>query len=502
MNLPEELKFAPMTQPHQLMLRNIKTVAVSYLAENTVRFQVPDAGILVSGSAFIEFVVDPNFVGGSFPLSIGGQSAINRARLVTQSGRVICDSREWNTKQVFEKTFRTAEYNRFVAPYEDGSFMTFCYNDTGSVDTSGNSIQNKLRVCGSPIRYEADGTTSPVNDSMTWSKPSVLTLHKGVVGTICQQWKVSLTELFPMLYKHMLPVQIMERIYIELVFEKDDSVGDVLVPVLDNGSEFDASGGVPDPRTWQKGTGISEQGLFLVTDHMIFDNPEVFARIEAQAQQKGGIAFPFEDYALQFVNITNADLTSVPSPSYENSRQLGCNNYKLCNIKVLEIPTDFTGVGIHSIFGKYFSNTPEKSTKKLNFAINDVNLYSRNDAQLAVSYDRTSYVYDHIKPAIPRPLFGCDIKPELEPLINSIFFSGCPSNTCLVNSMNVLGFYLKDGMGMPMKNGNGAIRVFAKYDTDIENGNLTSGNQAKYYIAYERSLAVSSNGTVMVNEYS
>ena len=68
--------------------------------------------------------------------------------------------------------------------------------------------------------------------------------------------------------------------------------------------------------------------------------------------------------------------------------------------------------------------------------------------------------------------------------------------------MNVLGFYLKDGMGMPMKNGNGAVRVFAKYDTDIENGNLTSGNQAKYYIAYERSLAVSSNGTVMVNEYS
>jgi len=499
MNLPEELKFQPMSQPHSATLYNYKTQPVSYLAGNLVRFQVPDAGIMNSGSAYVEFVVPPQFEGASFPLAVGCHSAIKRARLITQSGRIICDQRDYNKKQVFEKPFRTSEYNRFVAPYMDGSFLSYVYNHTGNLDYASTpaAIQNKLRVAGEPIFYTANNTGSDVNDSLTWSKPQVLQLYKGATGTFLQQFRVSLTELFPLLYSHQLPVQIMERIYIEIEFEKDLVSGDVLVPLVDNGTKYVS----PDARAYVNGPGISNQGLFLVTDHLVFDNPEVMARIEDHSEKNGGIAFPFEDYAVQLFSITSAEFGGTDQEK-EVNRQLGSNNYKLCNIKVTEQAGDLSGVGIPTIFGKYHSSTPEYSSKQINYSINDVNLYPNNDAKLPVQYDRASNVYDYINPAIPRPVYGCDIKLALEPLIDTQFFNGTPMATGNVDALNIQGVYLKDQMGQEMKNGNSAIRAFVKYVTDVENGALSTGCNQQYFIGYKRELAVSRTGQVMVNQYS
>lgn len=499
MNLPEELKFQPMSQPHSATLYNYKTQPVSYLSGNLVRFQVPDAGIMNSGSAYVEFVVPPNFEGASFPLAVGCHSAIKRARLLTQSGRILCDQRDFNKKQVFEKPFRTSEYNRFVAPYISGSFLSYVYNGTGYNDyaTTPASVQNLLRVGGDPVQYSATNTASPLNDSLTWSKPQVLQLYKGATGTFLQQFRVSLTELFPLLYSHQLPVQIMERIYVEIEFEKDSVFGQVLCPLTDNGTPYAS----PDTRTYASGSGIDQQGLFLISDHLVFENPEVMARVEAHSEANGGIAFPFEDYAVQLFTITNSDFGGTDT-TFEANRQLGSNNYKLCNIKVIEQAQDLTGVGIPTIFGNYHSSTPQYSSKQLNFAINDVNLYPNNDSKLPVQYDRASDIYDYINPAIPRPVYGCDIKLDLEPLTDTMFFNGTPMATGNVDALNIQGVYLKDQMGMEMMNGNSAIRVFAKYVTDIENGNLSTGCNQQYFIGYKRELAVAKTGMVMVNQYS
>jgi hypothetical protein len=501
-SLPEELRFQPMSTPHSATLLNIKTQPVSFLADNLVRFQVPSSGILNSGSAYIEFAVAPNFVGAGFPLAVGSHAVISRARLMTQGGRILADQRDFNLKQVCEKPFRTAEYSRFVAPYLDGSFFSFTINETGTVDGAGTSLQEKLIVAGVPEEIQADGTRQGINDSMLWSRPQVITPYKGQETGHLQQFRVTLTELFPMLYSHQLPVSIMETLYIELEWRKDNARGAVFCATANQGAAFvPIAPATTDARNYVAGNGVTENGLFLITDHIIFDNPEVQARIEAHAEQHGGIAFPFQDYELSLLSVTAPDMGAGTQTTYETSRELGANEYKLCSIKTIEQSTDLTGFGTPNIFGFYHSTTPQQSIKSINYSFNDINLYPNNDSQLPVQYDRVSEIYDHTELSIPRPVYGTEISLALQPILATMFFQGSPM-TGISNAMNVQGVYLKDMMGKELQNGNSAIRTFVKYTSNAEKGELNDGLNSQFFIEYKRELAVSKTGAVMVNEYS
>ena len=495
--LPEELRFQPTSDPHSATLYNVKTQPVSFLASNLVRFQIPNSGIMNSGSAYIEFAVAPNFNGSSFPLSVGSHAVISRARLMTQSGRIIADQRNFNKKQTVEKTFRTMEYNRFVAPYLDGSWMSYTISQQGLTDGAGAELKNKLIVAGDPVAVAANGYDTAINDSMSWARPQVIRPYKGSENGHLQQFRVTMTELFPMLYSHQLPVQIMEQLYVELDFEPDDARGKVFVPTVDNGAEWTAG----DNRLYAAGTGVVQSSCFFISDHIIYDSPEVMARIEAHAEKNGGLAFPFTDYTISLLSVTNNDLTSA-TDLYETTRQLGCNEYKLCSIKTIEQANNLTGIGIPTIYGDYHSSTPQGSIKSLNYAINDVNLYPLNDAFLPVQYDRLSQIYDHINPGIPRPVYGCDIAAQLEPVLNTQYLQVTPLNNGIVGAMNVQAVYLKDMLGHELQNGNQAVRVFAKYKSNANKGNLATGFNSQFFIEYKRELAVSPTGAVMINEYS
>ena len=501
MELPSELKFQDSATPTMATLYNYKTQPVSYLQGNTVKFQLPDVGIMNSGTAYIEFCVPPKFQGAGFPLLIGANSAIKSATLSTQSGKILMHEREFNKKATFEKTFRTPEFNRFLAPYYDMSYYTFTINEVGQTDYSTPPVdpKNLLRVAGDPVEVDATNENTPVNDGLTWNRPQVIRPYKDAENTYLQQASIKLADLFPLLYSHQIPVQMMERIYVTIEFQEDSRVGEVFCPVSNNGTAYDPS---TDDRGYVAGDSVAQVDLFLISDHIVFSDPDVMARIEAHQEANGGLAFPFTDYAVQLYNLTDADLGNI-STTYEGNRALGCNMFKLCDIKTIEQSNVTTGVGIRTIYGDYHSTTPQNSSKQLNFTVNDVNVFPDNTTnKLPVQYDRAASVYSHVPPAIPRACYGCDIKPALEPLIDTMFFAGTPMATGNINSMNVQGTYLKDMMGQEMQNGNSAIRVFLKYVSNVENGNLATGNTQQYFIDYKRELAVSKNGTVMVNEYS
>jgi hypothetical protein len=68
--------------------------------------------------------------------------------------------------------------------------------------------------------------------------------------------------------------------------------------------------------------------------------------------------------------------------------------------------------------------------------------------------------------------------------------------------MNCQAVYLKDMLGHELQNGNQAVRVFAKYKSNANKGNLATGFNSQFFIEYKRELAVSPTGAVMINEYS
>ena len=132
MELPEQLRFTDMSKPYSSVLYSNKTQPVSF-SQSQVRFEIPKAGIM-SSTAIVEYSFTPNQVltddtalsasgGGTFPINIGSSAGIRRAVLSTQSGRVIMDNRDFNKKQVVEKSFRDGDYNHFIAPYLDLSWF-------------------------------------------------------------------------------------------------------------------------------------------------------------------------------------------------------------------------------------------------------------------------------------------------------------------------------------------------------------------------------------------
>lgn len=506
MELPPELRIVDNANNNKTgVLHQYKTQPVSYLKENSVKFEIPNVGILNSSSCYVEFTTSVGQVGSSFPASIGAKSAFNRVVLESESGKTLCDHRFYNEKSTFENCFRTPEYAHFIDPYLTGSFHTFTINTVGSTDysTPPNDPKNTLRVAGDPITIDSSGNNSPINDGLSWNRAEVFRQYKGAESTFGQQHSINLVDLLPLFYSHQIPTGIMEKLYLTLYFETDDELGKVWCPVMNNGIAFpaDASGN-PDPRTYQSSTGVAPNDLFLITDHIIFDDPAVLQAIEEHQEKNNGIAFMFNDYATQLFNITDSDFGGT-SQTFEVSRNLASNNYKLCDIKTIEISNDSSGVGVFNIFGKYHSSTPQNSSKQLNFSFNDTNLYPDNSTnKLPVQYDRVSQIYPYVSPNIPRPNYGTEIKPALEPLLNTMFFAGVPLRTGLVNSMNIQGVYLKDLAGKPLQNGNSGIRVFEKYETSVENGKLATGNIQKFFITYLRSLAVSRTGIAMTSEYS
>ena len=251
MDLPEELRFSNMSKPHDAILYSNKIQPVSF-SQQQVRFEVSKQGIMAS-NAIIEWAFKPPINGewSYYPLNIGCQAQIARAVLSTQSGRVILDNKNFAQKQVVEASYRDGAYNHFVAPYLGASYNSFKY--TSPLEPT--ATQGEMRVSGFPLTPL--GVQDPTGAS--WVPSQVCNLQRtgiGLTDTNAVQVRVSLQELFPFLYEHNLPVNIMETLYIDIYWRDSAVVGDVI-----NNS---------DGIAFVAGGEILQSATYLLSDNIVY----------------------------------------------------------------------------------------------------------------------------------------------------------------------------------------------------------------------------------------
>ena len=481
MELPEQLRFTDMSKPYSSVLYSNKTQPVSF-SQSQVRFEIPRAGIM-SSTAIVEYSFTPNPVltdatalsasgGGTFPINIGSSAGIRRAVLSTQSGRVIMDNRDFNKKQVVEKSFRDGDYNHFIAPYLDLSWFTYKYTDP-ILEVAG-----KMRNTGVP--KSALGVDSL--DGTAWSVPDVLKLGGLNSPPAQQSVRVSLQELFPFLYNLQLPLIMMEQLYLDIYWETDRE-GQVFLPASDISATF-AGGGV-----------YNQADCFLLTDNIVYTDPAVMDAIFQKQEQDGGLSFPYTDYAVQTISHQNLG-ASVESESYE--RELGASNYKLTDIKNIELVGLGGADSKSDLFGKYYSNG--RQSRHLQLVLNDSNFYPDNKASQMENFSRLSEIYNFTSPYVPRPVYA---------LNNTIATSGLSTDTFMgfdmqlaqAGGMNPLGIQLRDDAGRFFQNGNAPIRLFyEKTKTTASSDDWSTDSLQYFFVGYLRTFMVSQSGKVIVSE--
>lgn len=483
MELPDVLKIQDNSRPYDSVLYTHRTPPVSF-SQAQVRFEIPKSGIM-SSTAIVEFSFTPNPItapaisgGGTFPISVGSSACIRRAVLSTQSGRTIMDNREFNKKQVCEKSFRDGYYNHFVAPYLDMSWFSYRYADPTLEPAYAGTLRN------SGVSKSALGVDSI--DGSVWSVPDILKLAGVGSPSKQQSTRVSLQELFPFLYNLQLPVIFMEQLYLDIFWEVDTQ-NQVFCPTADIADDY-VGGGV-----------FNQNDCFLLTDSIVYTDPSVMDSIVAKQEAQGGLTFPFTDYSVQVVSNTNtADRTTEAL-----DRELGASNYKLTDIKNIEL----VGLGGDDsklgLFGKYYSNG--QNSRHLQLVLNDGNLYPDNKATQMENFTRISEVYSHTTPYIPRPLYalsGLVSTAGMTPsAVAPATLNGYDMSDQQAGWMNPLGIQLKDDMGRPFQNGNAPVRLYYVKDTTTADQPVISTASLQYYfVGYLREFAVMKTGKIVVSE--
>jgi hypothetical protein len=491
MELPSELRFENLSTPHSASLHTTKTQPVSF-SQQQVRFEVPRQGILNS-TAIIEwsFKSTNSLQGHNFPLGIGCLANIDRAVLSTQSGRVIMDNRNFAEKQVCEEVFRDAEYSHFLARYFNLSNSTFAY--TGERESTGSNAC--VRFSGEP--KDVVGEPSPYGRS--WTTPKIINLggtyspsgaNHGTPSAV-QQVRVSIQQLFPFLYGVQLPVNIMEQLYIDIYWKQDDSEGKVVVK---RGSEVYAAGGV-----------VQQEDCFLLSDHIVYDDPAVMDKISAQQESQGGLSFSYKDYVVQ--TISSAAPADATIQEYE--RELGCSNYKLTDLRNIELKT--TAGSPLDLLGRYYSDGD--NIRSLQLSLNDANFNPDNNNTQMENYSSLSELYD-VKPYIPRPMY-CNVAGEndgavpnglLQLPLGGQLFNGKNQRVNVGGKFNLLGYNLQDDAGRPFQMGNTPVRLFYKktqggIGTSNPQKTITEGSLQYYFLGFMRSFMVAPSGRVVTSEF-
>ncbi len=491
MELPSELRFENLSTPHSASLHTTKTQPVSF-SQQQVRFEVPRQGILNS-TAIIEwsFKSTNSVQGHNFPLGIGCLANIERAVLSTQSGRVIMDNRNFAEKQVCEEVFRDAEYSHFLARYLNLSNSTFAYTSERE-STGANAC---VRFSGEP--KSVIGEPSPYG--RRWTTPKIINLggthspsgaNHGTPAAV-QQVRVSIQQLFPFLYGVQLPVNIMEQLYIDIYWKQDDSEGKVVVK---RGTEVYAAGGV-----------VQQEDCFLLSDHIVYDDPAVMDKISAQQESQGGLSFSYKDYVVQ--TISSAAPADATIQQYE--RELGCSNYKLTDLRNIELKS--TAGSSLDLLGRYYSDGD--NIRSLQLSLNDANFNPDNNNTQMENYSSLSELYD-VKPYIPRPMY-CNIAGQFDGAVpngqqtfalGGQVFNGKDQLVNVGGKFNLLGYNLQDDAGRPFQMGNTPVRLFYKKTqggtgTSNPQKTITEGSLQYYFLGFMRSFMVAPSGRVVTSEF-
>lgn len=490
--LPDELKMSPLARPEIATIFTYKTMPVSF-SQQRVRFELPDTGILSSQNAYIKYSFVPNFERAFYPLSIGATDLIKRARLISSQGRVLYDQREWNLHQVVEKSFRDPYFNYFLERFRNMSNYSFIYNgNLTDPDTEGT-----LRPAGVLDNSDVQNIVNPLE----LRNPSFMKIHTTPART--QEVMVTLQSLFPALYSSQLPLGTLEeKLYIEIEWEQDSAVGKVVLEEWN----FEAVPPAPyvgEAQSYASGGQIQSENCFLMTDHIVYQDPRVMAKIRSLQDDGKGLTFKYTSYQVQ------SQTYPAPDPAgtlLSINRDLGGSDLKLSCIK--NIQQNGSPAIYNPIFGFYYSGTNSNAgatvgaNKAYNYTINDVNLYPRIiGVQPPLTYERLGEIYS-FDPYIPRPLYMVDKTVATSQIGgNGQMFQGIPLTLYLSGSMNIHGVNLRDDRNAPMQVGSTPVRVFYRAESNATKGNITDGVVNWYFVEFERSLAVSKNGMIMVSDF-
>lgn len=486
MSLPQELRFENLSAPHSATIYTQKTPPVSF-SQDFCRFEVPRQGILNS-TAIVEWSFSPktnitNQSGSTFPMNIGAFANIERATISTESGKVIMDNRNFAEKQVAEEVFRDGSYSHFLARYMNLSNWSFSYT------APSEPVSGLMRLSGVP--QDSVGVESM--DGSKWSSPKITSMGGVVSPATPQSVRVSLQQLFPFLYGVQLPVNIMETLFVDIYWKRDTTEGKVVVgrSVAEGASSY-SSGGV-----------VNQNDCFLISDHMVYDDPSVMEAIKAHQMMNGGLSFPFKDYVSQVV-ATQAPSAQTSTEQYE--RELGCSKYKLTDIRNLEL-IDIAG-SFHPLLGKYYSNGNQ--VRDIQLSLNDSNYFPDNDKTQMENYTELASLYGGINPYVPRPYYATGSTPDLSAIPDGTWATTTQPSVSNFNGQdqkelsgqsNIIAFNLKDIEGKSYQNGNQPVRMYYKKTASAIQEPWTTGSLQYFFVGFDRSFAVAPNGRVLVSEY-
>ena len=502
MDLPPELRFESLSSPAMATLYTNKTQPVSF-TQQQVRFEVPRQGIQNSDSMITwsynasRFADTPGVIGGggaNFPINIGCKSQIERAVLSTSSGRIIMDNRNFGEKQVIESVYRDGGYSHFVGRYRDLSNWTWTYCDADDAPGAPPGLEpvnaaGKIRPSGEPkTMWGADDPTGTL-----WASPSILRLGGNNSPAAPQVLSVKIQSLFPFLFQVQLPVNIMEQLFIDIYWKQDLTDGDVVAMNTDAAYVTQNAAG-----------SVNQADCFLLTDNIVYEDPEVMANILAQQEAQGGLAFSYTDDATQV--ISTASLPGVPpalTDSQVYERDLACMNYKLCYIKNIELEGQ-TGDNV-KLYGKYYSNG--RQSRSLQFSLNDANWFPDNDRTQTQNFSLATQLYPQGLLYSPRPVYALTSRladAAIPPTgLGGETFNRAPPLTTLAGRNNVYALNLKDDAGTPFQMGNTSARLYYKRTkTNAGQLDFDTGSLSYYFLGYMREFAVMPSGKVVVSDYS
>jgi hypothetical protein len=476
--LPEVLKFSDLSRGYDGVMYTNKVEPISHSTQTT-KFQIPRQGIL-SSNGLIQFKYELGTLAGNADFACGAvgvgmsRGCLSRCTISTESGRILQDSRFFNKKSVVETSFRGTEYLRYIAPYLDGSNLYFGY----TTPLEPVAVQGRNRLGGVPVN--PDGTASPT--ASNWCPPKVVRMGGSAGTQVSQNWKLSLSEMFPLLSSTQIPVSLAEYLYIDLYWEADEVGNSVIVP---SGTTYTATAtsGVYEPQ--------------LIVDCLVYTDPAVMMAVEEKQMQGQGLVFPFEDTNVQVVSHVNSTAGGLEE---EYDRMLGCNEYKLTCIKNCEL-TGLAG-DANALLGKYYSQSQAK-LRQLNFSLNDTLLYPTNTATNPINYERITDIYDHVDPSIPRNVYGSTSTMILSAIAGAgQVFMGIDQQSTLNGYLNVLGVNLKDSSNHYFQNGNAPVRVIYKKSATATQGTWAEDSLQYYFLNYLREFQLMPSGKFIVSAYA
>jgi len=332
---------------------NVETRVVEPQAftDETCRFNLPRSGIM-DNNAYITMSLTAVDASRNLPLFSGITGCIETATLMYENN-VIAQTRDVNSYMSLKSWYRVPSKRKHVMNTRVGSFQDFM------VETGSNGVQGQ---------YSLDKNINGVDIVATGNFDINSAFKLGTTASTTPEFRVYLSDLFPMMSQLQLPLGLLGQFSVVLDFAPDRA-GNRVVSL--SGTNFAA------------GNKLVEEKMKLVCDLIYFDDEpdEVPVMEKLQAEMASGLSLTYTDnvnvkISNAFPNITVA---AGQKTQQETSQVLGLNNQIVRKIFAAITPQpDFASspqVAANNIAGNFVSEATMSSDETVQLTINNHPVY-------------------------------------------------------------------------------------------------------------------------------